>query len=84
MHVQKHDVGASLEAALQQSSFTLVLLPILHKPFPDESSKTVLVTPSGLFAGELVLRHFASLAASEAVPGSPAVTGACPRTWGCL
>lgn len=84
MHVQKHGVSANLGVTLQQSSFTLVLLPILHKLFPDKSCKMVLMTPVRLFAGESVLRHFASQAASEAVSGRPVVTGACPRTWGHL
>lgn len=57
---------------------------ILHKPFPDKSRKMVLVTPGRLCAGEMVLRCFAPQAASEAVPGSPAVTRACPSTWGRL
>lgn len=80
--MQKHGVGASLGVTLQQSSFTLALLLILHKPFPDKSCKTVLVTPGWLFAGESVPTRFASQAASEAAPGSPAVTGTCPRDSG--
>lgn len=82
MHVQKHGVGASLGVTLQQSSFTLALLPIPHKAFPDKSCKTVLMAPGWLFAGESVLGHFASRAASEAVPGSPAGTGVCPQDLG--
>lgn len=82
MHVHKHGVGASLRVTLQQSSFTLALLLILHKLFPDKSCKMVLVTPGWLFAGESVPRRFASQAASEAVLGSPVVTGACPQDLG--
>lgn len=51
MHVQKHGVGASLGVTVQQSSFTLVLLLILHKPFPAKSCKTVLMALAGCLLG---------------------------------
>lgn len=60
-------------------SFTLVLLPILDKPFPGKSCRIALVMPGWLIAQESMMhRHFAPLAASEAVPGSPVVTGVSP------